>query len=369
MSKAIEIICQYHGTRSFGNRENMIAQTKNVGSIYRQLNQDEIHQLIEIACEDNERGDALLTCLACLHPGSLKPFHQQMVDHEFFRPGLIYHEADDSVSSQFAEMIEASGDRLNRNHLLLCMAWAGNNAVQNQFAQWRSAPPAWVNEMYVPPHSYANEAGWELTADGSRRDLFFQTALPLIASNQSTEADPCVGVGIPSEKTCPWCRRSLVSMLTLDLKSSLLGFFGSRGEHAETLTCDVCTAYGIVFGKLDEKGSGSWHQKNKEPEYLPGDLDDWGAFPERPLVLSGNSRRHFMESACWATVPDVSFSQVGGLPTWVQDAEYPECPDCSHRMMFIGQISNEDFDRNMEGLFYMFLCDDCGSTATHYQQT
>lgn len=49
--------------------------------------------------------------------------------------------------------------------------------------------------------------------------------------------------------------------------------------------------------------------------------------------------------------------------------EYPECPDCSRRMMFIGQISNEDFDRNMEGLFYMFLCDDCGSTATHYQQT
>ena len=66
MSKAIEIICQYHGTRSFGNRENMIAQTKNVGSVYRD----------EIACQDNERDDDLLTCLVCLDPGSLKPLHQ-----------------------------------------------------------------------------------------------------------------------------------------------------------------------------------------------------------------------------------------------------------------------------------------------------
>jgi hypothetical protein len=52
--------------------------------------------------------------------------------------------------------------------------------------------------------------------------------------------------------------------------------------------------------------------------------------------------RHFLESADWL-LPGVAFSQAGGLPTWIQDARYPACPDCTETMPFLGQISNADF--------------------------
>lgn len=64
----------------------------------------------------------------------------------------------------------------------------------------------------------------------------------------------------------------------------------------------------------------------------------------------------------------ISFSQVGGHPSWEQDAEYPRCPSCQQRMAFIAQLSNEDFEV-AEGIYYAFLCRPCQTAATHYQQT
>jgi hypothetical protein len=105
-----------------------------------------------------------------------------------------------------------------------------------------------------------------------------------------------------------------------------------------------------------------------KPSYLPSDSSEWDAFPESPLVLTKRTR-HFLEGAKWSILPGVAFSQVGGLPTWIQDAEYPTCPDCSQKMPFIGQISNEDFMEYGEGIYYAFRCPQCNVSATCYQQT
>lgn len=37
---------------------------------------------------------------------------------------------------------------------------------------------------------------------------------------------------------------------------------------------------------------------------------------------------------------DVKFTKIGGMPTWIQDSEYPRCPKCGEEMKFIGQIFN-----------------------------
>lgn len=65
-------------------------------------------------------------------------------------------------------------------------------------------------------------------------------------------------------------------------------------------------------------------------------------------------------------------SQMGGHPSWVQDSEYPICPCCTRRMMFIGQILQIDYadiDEYAEGIFYMFICPKDRITATVYQQS
>jgi hypothetical protein len=133
------------------------------------------------------------------------------------------------------------------------------------------------------------------------------------------------------------------------------------------VTCDVCTCYGHVFCACDSSGQARWHARNRKPRYLPPDASDWDPFPESPLVMS-SAPRHLMAAANWLLLPDVRFSQVGGLPTWIQDAEYPTCPECSRRMAFVAQVSNEDFQL-AEGIYYAFHCTGCRVGATTYQQS
>lgn len=62
-------------------------------------------------------------------------------------------------------------------------------------------------------------------------------------------------------------------------------------------------------------------------------------------------------------------SQLGGVPNWIQDAEYPRCPGCQRRMLCIGQVAMDDIIPDHEGMTYAFLCAECGKAATTYQQT
>lgn len=367
MPSRIEIINEFHTTRSFGTQENVIARSKEVNQTYRDLTEPEIAEIVQGSLAD---GDDLvaLVCLACLHPGSLKPFHQQFIEHGLVHPPVIYHEADEQCSAALADRITTAVGSHQKRDVLLCMAWAGNDEVQRLFASWRDARPAWAADLDVPPHAHANEAGWELLPNGKRHDLFYRTALPLIPPDSASQTVTGVKVGTPRDQHCPWCGRQLVSLLDVDSECEAVSFLRPSSPRLQVTTCDVCSAFGVVFSKNDGSGESVWHPANVRPDYLPDDSSDWPAFPERPLVLSGE-HRHFMQSANWIHVPGVAFSQIGGLPTWVQYAEYPNCPDCSRKMLFIGQISNEDFDSMMEGIEYCFHCPQCNVTATSYQQS
>ncbi|KAJ3053906.1 hypothetical protein HK102_011608, partial [Quaeritorhiza haematococci] len=131
--------------------------------------------------------------------------------------------------------------------------------------------------------------------------------------------------------------------------------------------CEVCSCYGTVFTKVDMKGSFAWHGSNERPDELPEPDEEWETLPRHGLA-PGPRPRDPVESADWL-VPGVCFSQLGGHPTWIQDAEYPECPDCRQTIPFVGQISNEDCQEFGEGIYYLFACGRCGVTATGYQQS
>ena len=365
MSETLTTIRQFHGTRSFGNRENLVAESRKATEAYRVLNDFEIKTLVDDSLAGLERSEDYLTCLACLRSGSLNPFHSALIDAEIFTSGFIYSGASKDVTTKLVTSLESEKTGLTVNHLLLCLAWTGNDVALEAFAKWRENKPSWANELYIPPHAYAKEAGWELTEDGQRRDLFFRTAIPLVKPSES-KPHGGVEIGSPEKECCPWCKRNLTSLFTIDGSDSNLSFLKLQSLW-KVVTCDVCSCYGLVFGNADSR-EGHWHSKNQRPSYLPNDADDFGTFPERPLVLS-NQKRHFMESASWTGIPSGHFSQIGGLPTWVQDAVYPACPECSQTMVFIGQISNEDYDPMMEGIFYAFACKGCRTTATQYQQS
>lgn len=367
MINRIETIRSFYGTRSFGTPANLLAKSKEATQAYRDLSDGEVAELITVALAGGDDIQQILGCLACLHPGSLKRFQPKFIERQIFLPGLIYHDADEECAHELADLIPSSST-LGQNHLLLCMAWAGNAAVQKLFSKWRDSPPSWVADLHVPPQAYANEAGWELLPNGERHDLFFKTCMPLVKPSDSPGLSKGVAVGTSDNQPCPWCGNQFVALLDFDLTNEVVLFMRLAGTRLRVTACHVCSCYGTVLSKNDGVGGSVGHSSNVRPEYLPEDSSDWPAFPEQPLVLSGTTR-HFMESASWTGLPSAAFSQIGGLPTWIQDAEFPDCPECERKMLFIGQVSNEDYDQWSEGIYYCFVCPKCNVTATTYQQS
>jgi hypothetical protein len=372
MSPPIKLILDFHESRSFGTHQNRVDQERRVRAAYRSLSSREQTELTSAAigqCERNNRyASRILGSLACFQPGSLAAFHDRLVDAELFCPGVIYSGAGSDTSLRLLRILEAEepdSHTLRCNHLLLALAWIGDANVQAAFAHWRQQRPSWALSLHVEPCEYAKEAGWELTGGGERRNLFSEVCHPLVPANTGIATLRDVAVVVQTEQLCPWCGRSLTELLRFDSLGRVVPEYEVAEFHA--LTCDVCTAYGQIFSKGAISRETAWHDKNVRPEYLPENTRDWPLLPESPLAMSPDTR-YFLE-ATWWSAPAVAASQVGGFPTWIQDAEYPLCPDCTRTMSFVGQISNEDFLEHAEGIYYVFVCLDCGVSATNYQQS
>lgn len=367
MTDRVAALLEFHACKTFGNRANLLLQNRQARMTYLALTREEQQKLTREAIAEmgksNDRFQSALCCLACFCPGSLIPFHRTLLEQGILYPGLMFHGASDVIASKLIGLCEQDD---YRDHALNALAWIGDEVVQRAFAEWRRNPPPWVGQLHIPPHRYATEAGWELTEPGNRRDLFSPVARPLIRRQENTGIDGGVKIGVPAGEACEWCSQPMVTLLEY---AAIEHVVPSQGVgYVRVVTCHVCTCFGPIFIKSGTDGKATWHQRNEKPAYLPTPSGDSEAFPETPLVMS-NETRSPMEAANWGMLPGVTFSQVGGLPTWIQDAAYPECPDCSQKMPFIGQISNEDFIEYGEGIYYAFRCPACKVTGTCYQQT
>jgi len=365
MQPSVKTLLDFHGTSNFGGRENLNLQQAQARLAYLALDiaeqKDLAAEVISEIAKGNDRFERALCCLACFLPGSLALFHEELVDRRILYPGVIFYGATSAISRKIIPVCDQSE---YCNHALVALAWIGDDIVQSAFSKWRKNLPSW--DLYIPPHQYAEEAGWELTTRGRRRDLFHSVAFPLIPPGEASRIDDAVSIGMECEETCRWCKRKLVGLFEI---GAIEKIFPGQGEGpVRVVTCHVCTCFGPLFMKYGPTGEAQWHEKNVKPSYLPSDSLAWDPFPRSPLVMT-KEKRHFLEGANWSMLPGVAFSQVGGLPTWIQDAGFPACPDCSQKMLFIGQISNEDFMEYGEGIYYAFHCPTCNVTATSYQQT
>ena len=341
---------------------------------YRTLSLDEARELggLAVSLLDSDADKAqdiaqdIFVSLACLVPGALNGLHQDLVAREIFYPAEIYRGAD--AESRDALIQRTAWDEANLNHLLMALAWIGDAAVQQQFSRWRDSPPSWRDKLHVPPEAYAQEAGWVLTAEGGRRDLFFPTcyALVRLPETESAPADNPVTVVAVYPKLCRWCGWEMTTLFDFALGSSRLDFLGLQGERLRVVMCDRCSLYAATYMDIDTNGESSWAEADVEPDFLGGKRDVYRRLPVNRMTL-GVKRRSPYE-ANWR-VTEQGHSQVGGHPAWVQDAEYPECPGCAELMTFIAQLLTDDLHDSWEGTAYAFLCAPCGKTTTVYQQT
>jgi len=362
VSDRIETIKTFHSRRNFGTNDSLRTAQRDVAIAYRSLSPEETGTLARFAFDNGDEN--ILSHLACFQPGSLAGLHLGLAQKGLLYPPVIFHSADAQAATFLIEQLD-DGFVENVNMSLLAIAWAGNPVAIDAFHRWRSSSPIWSETLHVPPHEYADSAGWVLTQAGERRDLFLGECRPLVPFDHPDAVPDVLRISVPSNSSCGWCGRRMTALFDLDLVNEMLAFLGISGTRLRIETCDVCTCYGFVFTQVDWNGGSSWHSANERPEYLPDDADDW-TFPKEDALALSRHRRPAMESAD-RNMP-ISLSQVGGQPSWEQDAEYPRCPSCHQTMVFIAQLSNEDYESG-EGIYYAFVCRNCQVSATHYQQT
>ncbi len=362
----VEILTIIHKPWRFDPLINWIPHPTPVDQLYCELNIQDQLRLAEyaeslIGTNRNREAEDIVLCLAAFTDAPLENCLRAMVSKGIFRPSLPFHCSSAELRDDLISRLEH--DNENRNSILLALSWIGDLRVIELFESWRKQPPSWTNKLYIPPQDYAREAGWELTDDGQRRDLFFHGCLKLVNEHSSSPRE--FKVITEREDTCPWCSSKLTTLFKVT--PSILGLSKHQSEinDIQVITCEICTLFGLIFGQVDSDGNSSLALYNLRPEYLPDASTTWDRLPQDSLTLAGKRSEKFAADSGLPT----TFSQIGGLPTWEQDAEYPTCPGCSKTMMFLAQIDHADIDDYTEGIYYAFFCPTCRVTATGYQQT
>jgi hypothetical protein len=366
MSESVDLLISQYETPYPELRKRPPVDTFRV---YKSLTPEESLQLASIAIDriaaGHDRFDTCLISLACLHPGCFAPFHQHMLDLGILSPAVAFWGGDDATTDRLISICQTAfqtQETLQLDDALSALSWIGNTRVQQIFAKWRDSNLAPTSGLFWPPHRYSETAGWELTSDG-RRDLFGELAYSLDKPDPSIQHNSSVRISTHVDQKCPWCTSQLNLLFSIDDLSQFIP--ESKPSPVNVLTCTKCTCFGVIFSQCDLSGSAIWHASNEKSLYHPGDVSEWELLPEHRLVLTGKTH-HCMETAEGGIR---SQSQIGGLPTWQQDPEYPSCPDCAQRMPFLGQIDMNEVIKYGEGLYYAFYCGNCQVSATIYQQT
>ncbi|MEQ1747774.1 MAG: hypothetical protein ABL974_00015 [Prosthecobacter sp.] len=339
----------------------------SVEQLFASLSAEDACQLAAIASRAMEDGNVNLAedigkSLATLTDWDLtEMLHAWLAKHHYW-PSITFRMAKHEIRDAIIQSLTAG--RANANHALSSLAWIGDDVVKNAFVQWDIQRPTWASSLHVIPSAYAHTAGWEIV-NNSRRDLFHEHCLAL------TQADDGHSVAMVrtfqgTGRPCPWCGHELSHMLEIDLSDRAFAFLSFAGSRLPILTCHGCTCYGgAFFSKVEPDGTAQPHPRGIRPKWLPDTSQPWSEPAWRNIGVKLTPRRA-IHAADWCM--ELKTSQIGGLPCWVQDSDYPQCPDCDKSMTFIAQLNEDDFPA-CEGTYYAFLCASCRTTATNYQQT
>jgi hypothetical protein len=238
---------------------------------------------------------------------------------------------------------------------------------------------------------YSNMAGFEVR-ENRVRQLFFKDCYHLIFErsffeNQdkplwlSVENHPTwhfedsksvtANFGGDIDSECGCCGNQLHRLIEFDKISD---DFDLGINKLILATCMSCLGWeeSPLFYRHNEMGmpESLIRKKNKtEPEFLAEPLK----VTTVKLVQTPN-RWMFQD---WALSNSrENLNRLGGHPSWIQDSEYPDCPDCKDKMTFLAQldsdlptITDEEWLWGSGGICYAFWCSKCKISSFLWQCT
>jgi len=330
--------------------------TPDLYRAYAALSQSEIEVYVDMFCADNtdieERVDCALY-LALFAPGGNLPdrFYRLLIDNEVYYYGELYLRAEEKFADELIAALDTLGDAdedmLNASHILCCLVAIPCRRT-NDFLIENSGDtlPTWARRLYILPYQYAHVGGWEATEGGPR--FLFDDHVTAFERCPIDEHDPYSPL-VDLPENCRFCGQPLTLV------------FGSPVLLA---TCLYCSCYQTIF--MD---GVHWHEKNTTGEFFrkhPSYMEKSQTVPFDYGVRPSPEKRH----ARWTAnqFAEITRTQIGGMPTPINDMDYPRCPDCGETMGFVAQLDMADV-QDGEGLYYFFTCRACGVTAANYDQS
>jgi hypothetical protein len=358
-----EILRLIHQERPHDPLVNYLPPPLTVEQLYASLSIAQARRLMGLASQSLAKGEKgfaedVARHLAAFTNFNLDEMLRTWLDLDRFWPAIAFRSAGEEICHAVLSRLRNPG--INANHALQAAAWIGGDSVVNAFRAFDETPPYWTQKLYIRPSDYSRTAAWELV-DGKRRELSLKPCFALYPEVGDVSS---AGISLFVEKSerCPWCTNPLVALLAIDTGSTQLSRLGLPSRFVEVITCFRCTCFSTVFAELDTAGYGRLSNTNAPPSLIP---EKWDASPWAGKSIKLLERNPIHAGEVFLST---SFTQIGGLPAWVQDLGYPTCYNCGKTMGFLAQIDNGHFS-GYEGMYYAFLCRYCMTTATTYQQT
>lgn len=165
---------------------------------------------------DFDQAETILLLLVCFTSARIEWGLKTFFHKGKYYPCILYKEAGPAMRDELIHRVDR--DLANRNHLLLTLAWIGDEEVIRLFAKWRQNPPQWASELYAPPEKYAHEAGWELDHDGRKQLLFYPESYHLVYREGIGGVEPVQSAVVPlqtDDQTCHWCGGKLMVLIII----------------------------------------------------------------------------------------------------------------------------------------------------------
>lgn len=204
---------------------------------------------------------------------------------------------------------------------LYALAFCADEYAVKQFAEWKKHLPTWIGNENTAVETFTRDAGWEFDENEQKRLLYNLDCFAITVFH-----DDKFDTGL----VCQRCNRSMLFIEFQDYK------IGNRNHLP---FCDICNGReGIETPK--------WVKKTPS---IGGILR---------LEIDINARDPFFSLSQFYRS---AHSQIGGVPCWIQDHEYPSCSTCARTMIFHAQINAFDLvgAKIWDTMYYVFYCEFC----------
>lgn len=366
----VEIIKIMNKEKKYDPLIKYIDYPKSEGELYELLSDSQVEELklyaINLYDYDEDTCINILLHLVCLRKVNIDDFLIHCIENENYLESSLFCGASDDVSNCLLNKLNTLDDsNTNLSHILYSLAMIGNDRIVRIFSNWKENGSPFDDKLYTKAYEYSYEGGWEIDNEGKRRNLYYNNSHSI--TDKSCTDNIAVNFLNKETNKCPCCGKPLFSLFRLNTTNlAMLNLKKYKPNKLNISTCIYCTCYDPIYTDIDLNGNTSWSKINtiSDPLYIPECEEDEdynnNYYVDTNPKCSTYASNQFLK---------MKLTKIGGMPAWIQDADYPTCPKCNNTMKFIGQISMEDFEEYGEGIYYGFLCEDCNIASTTYQQT